>query len=481
MFCLNVNAQDFTINTGDEFETPGVVWYKSNIESDSTGFYFMRNKNGIAKTYIYHKIDRNGKTIYLKETTFPTNGNVFNCNGKLLFFSFDDNSGNSFKTKNKISLYLTEVDSKTGEKISETQEVDYVETANNKQGADIDISFSPDKKMLLITSEIKENKQKQKVICRLYSTNGYKRIWEKEPITSYKNSTVSSSQYSVDNQGNLYYTFGYIRSGLKNEFDQYIDVNYGIVSASGSNATVIIKEINAVNKKIETLTSEIIGNKFICTGNFSDGEIDIDKNAKRGFFMASLQQADNPYTENFVYIEDAIEADIKPRRKESGNTIYWKPAKVFLIGNSYYAFRQVVRVLGYSTLDEILLIKYSADMKYQWMKEVRRLAYGEKESSVNLIINDKINLIYYENLQNIENAKGTEKKKLFYAAYDKDPIVITSINDQGTITQKVLPINNQILLEDQSFKDYHGHYLNSLILPVRISNKKKRYDVLIIK
>lgn len=474
-------AQKFNVQQGEEFETPGVVWYKSNIESDSTGFYFMRNKNGIAKTYIYHKVDGSGKTIYLKETTFPTNGNVFNCNGKLLFFSYDDNSGNSFKTKNKISLFLTEVDSNTGEKISETQEVDYVETTNNKQVADIDISFSPDKKFLLITSEIKEDKKKQKVICRLYSTKGYKRIWEKEPITEYKNSTVSSSQYSVDNQGNLFYMFGYIRSGHKNEFDQYDDVNFGIVSASGVNATVIIKEISAANKKIENINCEIVDNKFVCNGCFSDGQIDVDKHAKRGFFIASLQQTDNPYSENFVYIEDDIEADIKPGRKENGNNIYWTKGKVLSINNFYYVFRQVIRVKGYSTLDELLLIKYSEDTKYVWMKEIRRLSSNEKESVVNIIINDKINLLYYENPENIINFKSPEKKKLFYSRYDKDPIVATSIDANGNITQKQLPITYQVLLEDQSFKDYHGNYLNSLILPIRISNKKKRYDVLIIK
>lgn len=480
-FYFNLNAQDFNIKQGDEYETPGVVWYKGNIESDSTGYYFMRNKNGIAKTYIYHKIDNTGKTIYIKETEFPTNGNVYNCNGKLLFFSYDDNSGSSFKTKNKKSLYLTEVDSKTGAKTSETQEVDYVETKNNKQYADIDISFSPDKKLFLVVSEIKEDKQKQSVICRLYSTTNYKRIWEKEPTTVYKNSTVSSSQYSIDNTGNLYYMFGYVRNDHKDEFGFYDNVNFCVVSSSARNSTIQIKEINASGKKIESIKCEILNDKYICSGQFSDGEVDISKNAKRGFFMASFDQSEKPYLESFTYINDQIEADIKPKRDEFGNNIYWTPGKVFFKDNSYYVFKQVIRVKGYSTLDELLLIKYSLDMKFSWMREIRRLSSGEKESFVNFILNDKINLIYYENNENIKNFQSAEKKKLFYARYDKDPLVMTSVDDKGDITQKTLPATGQVLLEDQVYTDYHGNYLKSLILPMRISNKRKRYDILSVK
>jgi hypothetical protein len=297
----------------------------------------------------------------------------------------------------------------------------------------------------------------------------------------YKNSTVSSSEYCVDNNGNLYYIFGYVRSDHKNEFDNYDDVNFGIVSNSGSNASIIIKEINASNKKIETIACEVFGNSLVCTGNFSDGQIDIDKNAKRGFFIASLNNNDNLYLENFAYIDDKIEEDIKPGRKENGNNIYWTPGKMFVMNNSFYVFRQVVRVKGYTTLDELLLLKYTLDMKYLWMREVRRFSSGEKESVVNIVLNDKINLLYYENLENMRNFQSTEKKKLFHSRYDKDPIAVTSIDADGNMTQKQLPLNYQVLMEDQSLKDYHGFNINSLILPVRISNKKKRYDVLLIK
>lgn len=480
-FYFHLNAQKFTIKQGEEFETPGVVWLKENIESDSTGFYFVRNKNGIAKNYIYHKIDKTGKTVYLKETNFPSNGNVYNCNGKLLFFSYDDNSGNTLKTKNKISLYLTEVDSKTGEKISETKEVDYIETQNNNQFADIDISFSPDKKYLLVTSEIKEDKKKQRVLCRLYSTNGYKRIWEKEPITVYENSTVSSSEYSVDNKGNLFYIFGYVRSEHKNEFNQFDDVNFGIVCASAANASTIVKVINAKNKKIENIKTEIIENKLVCSGQFSDGLVDIDKQANRGFFIASLEQSDNPYAENFVYIDDKIESKVIYQKEKNGKDIKWTESKIFVLNNFFYVVKQ--RLRG-KIADELLVIKYGQGFKFEWMKIIPKFSYSDKETGVNFIKTDKLNFIYYENLKNIESSSDNlnyDYKEYKVSMYDKDPVIIATMDENGNVVRKSLGINEQILLENQIFKDYHGNYLNSIVLPVRISNKKKRYDVLYLE
>lgn len=481
IFSTNINAQEFDLKQGDEFETPGVVWFKKNIESDSTGFYFLRNKNGIDKTYIYHKIDRNGKLIYLKETNFPTNGRVYNCNGKLLFFSYDDNSGNSFKTKNKISLYLTEVDSKTGEKISETIEVDYVETKNNNQFPDIDISFSPDKKYLLITSEIKEDKKLQSVVCRLYSTIDYKRIWEKEPIKTYKNSTVSSSLYSVDDYGNLYYIFGYVRGSHKDVNDNFDDVNYGVATSSSKNIHMILNEINANNRKIENINAEIIQDKFICSGQFSDGQIDIDKNAKRGFFICSLDQTDNPFKENFVYINDKIENKVIYQKEKYGNDISWTTSKIFILNDSYYIVKQ--RLRG-KIADEILVLKYSKEIRLEWMKLIPKFSYSEKEAPINILKTHQLNFIYYDNLKNIENNSDVmnyDYSKYEVSMYNKDPVVIATMDENGNVTRKSLGIKDQILLEDQLFKDYHGNYMKSVVLPVRISNKKKRYDVLYLK
>ena len=479
-----VNAQDYTVEHGDEFETPAVVWYKESIESDDKGFYFIRNKNGIANKYIYHKIDaKTGKTVFIKETDFPLNGKVYNCNGKILFFSYAASSGIA-DIKHKIALSMTEVNSDTGDKIGETIEIDYLETKNSKQIADIDISFSPDKTKLLVTSEIKEDKKLQRVVCRLYEVKGYKRIWEKEPVQVYKNSSVSSSQYTVDNEGNLYYIFGYVRSNHKNEFDQYDNINYATVLASSYNAHVEIIEIKSPNKKIENIHSSVVNGKYVCEGHFSDGEIDIDKNAKRGFFVSVINAKDLSVQENFTYIDEKVENTATILKEKFGNFIQWKKSEVFMLNNAYYFVKQKVYPYPPVTYDDILVMKYTTDFKLEWMKLIPKMTYSEKENGLNFLVTDKLNFVYYENLKNIEKFPDTDnfkRSECTSARYDKDPIVIATIDAFGKVTRKALDIKDQVLLESHDYKDYQGNYLSTVILPVRISSKRKRYDLLIVK
>lgn len=483
-FSSIIKAQSFDLQQGDIYETPSVVWSRSGIESDSTGFYFIRNKNGIAKVYTYHKIDRKtGKTLYIKDTDFSFDGKAYNCNGKLLFFNYKESSGIA-DIKKKISLSMTEVDSYTGGKIGETIDIDYLETKNGRQYVDIDISFSPDKTKLLVTSEIKEEKKVQTVVCRLYNINGYKKIWEKEPLQVYKNSTVSSSQYRVDNQGNLCYVFGYVRSDHKDVLGNYDNVNYAIVMASANNANVQIKEIKAENRKIENIQTEIVGDKYISSGQFSDGEFDIGDNAKRGFFIVSINPNDFSVEQSFIYLDEKIEDKVINQKEKYGNNIKWTNSKIFSINNTYYVVKQRIRPSPPATIDEILVIKYSHDFKYEWMKLIPKFSYADKENAINFLVTDKLNFIYYDNIKNLKkfpNTDSYDRMEYVAARYDKDSIIYATINDAGIVTRKVLDVKDQILLEDQDFKDYHGNYLKAVVLPVRISNKRKRYDILSVK
>jgi hypothetical protein len=55
--------------------------------------------------------------------------------------------------------------------------------------------------------------------------------------------------------------------------------------ASSQNAHTVHFEIESKGKTLQSITCDIINNDFLCFGQFSDGEIKIEDEAKRGFYM----------------------------------------------------------------------------------------------------------------------------------------------------------------------------------------------------
>ncbi|MES2762317.1 MAG: hypothetical protein V4677_08920 [Bacteroidota bacterium] len=488
LFNFIATAQKFNVQQGDEFGTARVLWYKKSIESDNTGFYFLRNKNGLAGTYILHKVDRKtGKTIYLKEIS-PKFGiyKIFNVDGRLLVFSYDANSN---LVKHGIKLLLTQYDSVTGEVIGETLEIDKLMSKKDNQFLDIDISFSPDRKKMLVTTEIKENTKRQEVICKLYDVNGFKKVWEKSPITTYKNSTVSSSEYIVDNQGNLCYIFGYIRSEHKDIIGNYDDINYGIGLASSQNAHTVTFEIDTKGKTIETIKCDLINNEFLCSGQFSDGEITIDDNARRGFFLTVVDsKALELKKQTIQYIDVSVEDKLLKNKLKSGNYLKWGEPKCFLINGCYYiVYQHQYKINGYNNYpasiykDEILVVKYTKDYQFEWMKLIPKISAYPEANPVNYAVTNKLNMIYYDKPENLTNFPDPNVfTREAYEACDpnKSVLIATSIDDKGVINRTVVDIKDKIVLEDQVIRDFQSNNLKSLVIPIKISKSDKRFDII---
>lgn len=483
-----IKAQNFSITPGDAFETARVLWYKKSVESDNSGFYFIRNKNGIAGTYILHKIDRKtGKTIYIKEIK-PEYGiyEVFNVNGKLLIFSYDASA--SFFKKGLI-LLLNQYDSNTGEKIGETLEIDRLTSKKDNQSIDIDISFSPDRKKMLVTAEIKEDRKMQNVTCKLYEVDGYRKIWEKEPITVYKNSTVSTSEYIVNNEGNLCYMFAYARSSHKDILDNYDDLNYGIGVASSQNAYTVQYEIQSKGKTLESIKCDIINNDFLCFGQFSDGEIEIADDTKRGFYLVVVDSKQLELkNQTFQYIDPSIEDKLLSNRVKYGNFLKWSIPKIFLLNGSYYFVSQhQYKINGYNNYpasiykDEILVIKYTKNNLFDWMKIIPKISAYPEANPVNFAITDKLNFIYYdkpENLVNFPDPNVFTRKEYEACNPEKSVLLSTSIDEQGVIKRNIVDIKDVVVLEDQVIRDFQGNSLKSVAIPIKISKGTKRFDII---
>ena len=129
----DTNAQNYKIETGEEYESPRVVWSNTALDPDNTGFYFIRNKNGLSgKIFMLHKIDKStSKTIYLKEYHFNFDSkNVYNKQGKIYIFNSSENQVALLTSKRTLVITLQLIDSNTGGAIGETLLIDEVHASN---------------------------------------------------------------------------------------------------------------------------------------------------------------------------------------------------------------------------------------------------------------------------------------------------------------------------------------------------------------
>jgi hypothetical protein len=484
---LFLNAQNFKVETGEEFEAPRVVWNNLILDPDNSGFYFIRNKNGIANHYIIHKIDRQtSKTIYQKEIDFYVYKG-FNKNGKLLLFSVESKEKTTLSNKSSEKIILNEFNSTTGERIGEPVVVDELKSNRAGQGLNYNVTFSPDNKKMLLTSEIKENEKEQIVTCRLYDTDGYKKIWEKEAMTVYKNSTISSAQYMVDNEGTLIYSFAYLRSSYKNQFEMKTDISFAVAIVSGKNNSLKIHEIPDDGKTL-AINTKFINNMVICSGTFADGVGEVPLYAKRGFFMIAI----DPVTLEmkppaFNYIDEKIQ-DLFVSDKEKNTRIGWSVPKVFFIKDSYYAvYQHEYSTTEYNSTtlydDEILTMRYTPENKLAWMKILPRNS-SRGTTALNYITTDKLHLIYYDNPENLKKFPDPEnfiRKEYKYVLLEKSVVVCSTIDENGKMTRSIVPLTGKIILEEKDPLKLFSYESKSLIIPVTVGKKMRRYDILKIQ
>jgi hypothetical protein len=493
---LASGAQNFKITTGEEFETTRFVWTSEAIEPDATGFYFIRNTNAFTGKYVIHKLDlKTSKTIYMKEVQLKHDVykgsesyiyGIYNKNGKLFMFS-------KVAKAKSMRLVLQEFNNTTGEEIGEPVIVDELETTRfSKEMLDIQIAFSPDNKKMLITTEIKENKKEQKVYCKLYDLNGFKKIWEKQAITTFKNSTVFSSQYRVDNNDNLSYVFRYARSEHKDDENNLDDIEFGIAMISGKNNMNKLYPLPCKGITNTAIHIKIAPNNLIlCTGQYALGEIEREKNTKRGFFLITLDpETMTAKSESYDYLNDDLTRKLLYDKNEISTFIYWSRVGNYFLNGSLYVVKQqeysISKSNGYTDYfeNEIVVFKYNKDYKLEWQKLIPRRTLGDA-NGLNVMLTNKLHFIYYENPKNLEKFPDTENfiPGKYEKAKAKSAIMVcATMDDKGNVTRAQVPFGEvETHLEEEKIDHVFINETQSLIVPVSVTKSKRRYDLLKIE
>lgn len=483
------HAQTFKLTKGQEFEVKG-DWANNALEPDSTGFYYFRSIGGYSSSkYVLHKCDlKTAATIYQKDLDLSGSAYIggkgyrvkqCNKNGKIMIFS------NAIKGKEN-DLLLQEFSSATGEPLGEPSVLDHLEDTKSYMisGAELNyfIEFTPDNKKMMVVTEIKQEKKEQIVLAKLYDLNGNKKIWEKNIVTTYSNSTVSSFDYKVNNEGIFSYLFMYLIS--RDYVDEHVGYGIGI-----SQADEKYNKIFALPSEGITIYSpklNVINGEFVCSGQFFDQKLVYRKSAKKntGFFLITFDPLKAEIkTKSFDILNTDLDTklDYKWMRDEceTSDCKRYEHYKTLMFNNCFY---QINVHHPYESGAEIIVYKYNKSNKLEWMKLIPRVA--TKYFGVSYLVTDKLNFIYREHPQNLEalNADDYNQKTYKETGNSKDAVLVfTGIDEKGTVTRKKIPTDTERYNPDlYNYDENIIKTLNGVVIPSEISKSQRRYNILTV-
>lgn len=493
-------AQQFKLTKGADFEKAN--WDSRMLDHDDKGFYYLTQMGSfLSPKYVLRKFDLiTAKLIYERTIDFTGDDymggraflvDIFNKNGKILAFSKS--------TKGKQNhLMMQEYSSETGELIGKPVIVDEMADTHayviSEAVVDFKISFSPDNKKMLIIGEVKEAHKVQKVFAKLYDLKGYKKLWEKEPIAVYRNSTVSSFNYCVDNLGNFSYVFVYLKPKSEG-FNRYANEHFAHaigVSLFGRNDS---KTIEITSNEIATFDPklEIINNLLVCTGEYEHqglpGSAYVE-DKKVGFFLLTIDGETGVLkSKSYEYFTPEIHKKLSYKDKGYVNTPACQKAytnyKTLSINDAFYQIKL-------RTIDddyywarkgmEILIYKYDLNNKLEWMKVLPRSTFKEF-TAVNYFVGKNLNLLYYEDIKNLNDFPNPETynpgKYKQVKSGEKAVLMFVKIDERGNvIREKIEKEGENLILDRLNYDKVVIKEKNSIVIPVKQSKSERRYDIL---
>lgn len=483
----------------------GAITYDA-LDHDSSGFYYFRDIGGYGSSrHAIQKFDFK-KSSFIFEKVVDLSGEAyiggaakyigaFNKNDRILVFSH--------ATKGKDNhLMMQKFSSFTGEEMTKPVILDELKDEKiafiSDAILDFKITFSPDNKKMLIVSELKKDEKIQKVKARLYDAVSFEKLWEKEPITVYEKSTVSSFDYCVDNDGTFSYLFAYLRSNAEktvtNGSTFFIFKNevhgIGIIKAGGTENKVIpipSSGITTLNPKLK-----VVNDKLVCTGQYFEGEhiVRIENDiSNTGFFLITIDPAKAELkSKSFVLLTEDIRSklaykDVRKKFNEAGNKDYAN-FETFLHNGCFYQVieREIDKGRAISYGKEIIIYKYDANNKLEWMKLLQRNTMNEV-TGLFFLVTKKVNLFYYdvpENLLAFPNAGEYDPNEYKTAKDPKRSVLIcASIDDKGNVTRQQISTNAEFMILDG-----HNHLNNripeskAILVPVYLSASKLRFNMI---
>lgn len=455
---LELSAQKFQIINGDTIQV-GNSYLSEIIAQDSSSFYVytrgldysLRKFRASDAKLVYETVLTADKKFFWDDASRGwTIKHIEIVNNRILYFV-------QIREKSSFILTFMEFDASTGKQLSEPKVLDEQSTKGystnailekNEGKVDFKIIFSPDKTKLLIVAEKIKDEKEPDVTARLYDLKDYSKIWEKQTLKNFNNSTIFIYNYLVDNEANFFYLFKYLRSKQKD------DVSIGVGMMRKNNFQNKVYQIPDKGRTIKEPKLKVDGSKIVCYGKFLDGEYtnySLTYENCGYFFICIDARTFKTETEGFDYTKDHFSGYLASAdHLEKSSDI-----SLVKVKGGYYLIREFIWMINFRM--NILICKYNTENKLEWMKEVNRDCEGpqnlkgEKIRGFSFGVEDnKLNMFYYEHKKNI--AKFPDITKIESAKYvalksPRDAVLVrTSINAAGELTREIVPKTQELFV-----------------------------------
>jgi hypothetical protein len=487
ILCCNVAiSQKVNIQRGEEFKTKETPLFAYYIGADETGIYIK----GYKESHVIRKIDPNTfKDIYT--TTFelePKTGRYMNAEeihstqligDKIWIFT------TRYDVKESIKYFLLrEFDSKTGKSLGDKKVIaSLASDPFGTNGRNFFISFSPDKSKMAVVSEFKWPKKTSEVSVSIYETATNKKLGTKPLIDGYKNSTISSFNYRVDNNGNFYYLFYYMI-----DFEEEIG-GLALTTIKSEATQSIITPLPFDKLEIKNGTFEFVNDNLIFSGAFVDvvtrKERKEGKEAKAGFYTFFIDRKTGEIKNKGF---DYFTAEVNTKLTYSDFKVEESPAKkhygfekIITIKDDIYLIESHSYILSgdngyFDTEREYIITKFNKDCKMQWMKVIPKFTANMNDFNY-IVKNNSIYMVYLDHPNNIKDIdinnykpKKVEKVKNI----DESTVVCASVDENGNLSRNQLFLNNELFYEPGTENII---LKNNTELLIRLSRgKKERFD-----
>jgi|GEM_PF-2195952 hypothetical protein len=494
MLCVSVTfSQNINISQGQEFTPENDAKFNYYVGNDTSGVYIRRTRTkGKGTSYFIQKLNpsKNMSVVYSKDLDIDIENKEtiygsFLKGSKIMVFTELYNKDEQLKY-----LLLREFSASDGSKIGETHKAASLSSDPwGVSGRNFYVSFSPDNSKMAITSEFQWPKKTPEVKTDLYETATLKKTGSKQLLTSYGNSTISSSSYKIGNDGTFFYLFYYMI-----DFEEEVG-GFAFASIQPNASKTIVTELPFTNIEIKNGDIEFIGDKIVFSGMFKDIVTKKQKKEgkikKVGFYSFFI----NPKTNEIINKGfDYFPADVAAKMTYKDGLIEESPAdkfysfeNIFTLNDNIYLMESHSYAISSSNgasisfERELIVSKFNKSGKLEWMRVIPKFTGGRLNDFNFMVKNNQVYLFYAEHPKNLEKGTVTDYNAKKYSpirTYNGSLLVCTTFDEAGNINRKEVfrnegwcydPVPTNILLD----KD------NGLLLRM-INKDKERYDKLII-
>jgi hypothetical protein len=501
MFSLVSEAQNFTIDKGQEFTPPDASRWGGFAGENQDSFFILRIRTkGRGTRYYIESINKKTREKKFEvELPLEEEANVsldpnfldmrVMCANDKVFICFKGRSKDDQPTKYFIKTLFA------NGALGGMQEI-----LNSSEKIDLNFYQSPDKTKIMIVTDRPWVNGRQNVEATMYEASTFNRLWNKLLPVEFKGSVMESYYYNVDNSGNLYFLLNYIES----ETPRVVGIGMGILGGKSEKARIVALP-NKNHVSIENGRAMIAENgKFVFSGLYKQ---DAQKDEEAMKLMSKKEKA--KYEKEltlkkevgfFSYMVDNVSFEVVSDFKAfpedvAGKLAYGGGLLTAGAGNKYYTSSGLVEAGGefymienhkytisgdgVATYErEFIISKINKSGKISWTKIFPKKTVNNLNTFNIMVHNDNVYLFYLEHPANLEES-GIEnynsEKYREIKNYNGSVVVALEISSDGSAKRSTVVENKGWCYDPQPFNILLEKE-NGLLL--RMLNKgDERFDV----